>query len=494
MTISRRSFLKAGVAAGIAAVHLGRGAVAQLGPGAAELAEARGVSGKKGTNLLFIMSDQHRGDTMRCEGHPVARTPMLDRLAGEGVRFSRTYCQSPLCVPSRACSMTGRYVHLNRCYTNATRLPESEYTWAEFLRERGYTAVSVGKTHGIDDGLDVTVTSRGESYPKGASAYNNKRNGLVYGTSPAAAEDFYDARIANAAVEQLRRFKKEGNPWALFVGIFSPHPPMWPPKPYDTMYNPDDIELPPFKLEDLDSRPEWQRRTYQSRFSAYTDEDKRNIISHYYGLVTYIDVQIGRVIDELDGLGMGENTVVVYTSDHGDNMGEHGLFAKFASMYEGEVRVPGIIRLPGLIPKGLVANNPIEAIDLTTTSLHLMGFEPPEQMQGRDLRPLVRGDQSGARPFVYSAIARGAERGMMLRTEEWKLCHYTDQAGELYDLKNDPGELVNLYGDAGAKKIRDELTYEVLSHLARSQEGPQLRAWAQNKPASSRKAGAGGTR
>ena len=471
MDISRRGFLKAGVGAGLAAMQLGMLA-------SAEEVEKRVVaegSGVRRRNLLFIMSDQHRGDALSCEKHPVVRTPMLDRLAGEGVRFSHTYCQSPLCVPSRACSMTGRYVHLNRCYSNACRLPEEEYTWAEFLRDEGYTTVSVGKTHGIDDGLEVTHQSNAGSYPSGASAYNNKMNGLVYGTSPAAADEFYDARIANAAIEQMKRFKEEGKPWALFVGIFSPHPPLWPPKPYDTMYDPDEMAVPPFELSDLDTRPDWQRRTYQSRFSAYTEGDKRNIISHYYGLVTYIDVQIGRIIDALDETGMGGDTVVVYTSDHGDNLGEHGLFAKFASMYEGETRVPGMIRLPGVVAKGAVVDKPIEGIDLTTTALRLLGYEPPEGMLGRDLGPLIQGDKAAARPFVYSAIARGQERGMMLRTEEWKLCHYSDQAGELYNLKNDPGEMRNLYGDPGVREVRDELTYSLLSHVARSQARPEVR-------------------
>ncbi len=455
--------MRAGVGAGIAAGQSGA---------LAELAGPSPVERSKGpTNLLFIMSDQQRGDAMSSEGHGVVKTPRLDELGKEGVRFSHTYCQSPLCVPSRACFMTGRYVHLNRCYSNGTKLPETEYTWAEFLRDEGYTTVAVGKTHGVDDGLEVVNVSSAGSFPPGASHYNNNKAGIVHGTSPAAKEDFYDARIVDAGIEELRRFRKEGKPWALFVGIHAPHPPFYPPKPYDTMYDPSEMEVPPFKVSDFDTRPDWQRRTFESRFSRYTDEDKRQIISHYYGMVTMVDAQVGRLLDALDELGMRENTVVVYTADHGDNMGEHGLFAKFASMYEGEVRIPGIMRLPGALKAGRVVDKPIESIDMVETMLLLMGLEPPEQMQGRDLRPLVEGEESARREFVYSAIARGEDRGMMLRTERWKLCHYTDQAGELYDLEKDPGEMRNLYADAEYEKVRDELTYK----LAKSQEGAMTR-------------------
>jgi len=485
MGISRRDFLKVGVTAGLAAMQPGLGALAQS-------AEPKPVAEGGKRNLLFIMSDQHRGDAMSCENHPMVETPVMDQLAREGARFSHTYCQSPLCVPSRACMMTGRYVHLNRCYTNACRLPEDEYTWAEFLNEKGYNTVAVGKTHGIDDGLALYPVDKTGTYPAGATAYNNKKHGLVYGTNPLPPEEFYDARIADGAIKLLKELKTRRAPWALFVGIFSPHPPLWPPKPYDTMYSPEAIELPPFKLSDFESRPNWQERTYQGRFSAYTDEDKRNIIAKYYGLVTYIDTQIGRILGTLDELGMAGNTAVIYTADHGDNMGEHGLFAKFASMYEGEVRVPGIVRLPGVIREGAVVDTPIEGIDLTTTALRLLEHEPPEQMLGRDLIPLVNGKAEAGRPFVYSAIARGEERGMMLRTEEWKLCHYTDQAGELYNLKKDPGEIVNLYGAASLRSVRDDLTYKLLGHMARSQDSPHQMTRTEPQPAE--QAGAGRTR
>ena len=263
-------------------------------------------------NLLFLLSDQHRGDALGCEGHPLVRTPNLDRLAADGARFARAYVQAPLCVPQRASLFTGRYPELHRATNNACRLPDEELTWAEHLRARGYATRSVGRVHGIYDGCEhVRVPGKEATLATFEGTPRPGKPNAPYGPSPRSEGDHWDARIARAAVRELGRLSEGGEPWALYVGFFSPHPPYAPPVPWDGKYAAEDVNLPDACDPDAGQATSWQRDA--TRKARDLDErDQREVVAHYLGLVSYLDAQVGRVLDALDELGLAADTLVVY--------------------------------------------------------------------------------------------------------------------------------------------------------------------------------------
>lgn len=409
---------------------------------------------KRPLNLLFVLSDQHRSDALSCAGHPFVRTPHLDRLAREGVRFASTYVQAPICIASRASMFTCTYPGRHGIWANERADDLELVTWPEVLRERGYETVAVGKLHTVDGGMRVVHTLVGESFPRELSDYGGGDGAPIRGVSEVPPEEFFDARIADAAIAQMRALAEGDAPWALFVGIHAPHPPLYPPRPYDEMYAgriPDVPDATPTELARLTG---FQREQSAARFGGYEPRERARMIESYYGLVTFADEQIGRILEVLDELELADRTVVVHTSDHGDHLGEHALFGKFVSFYDGEVRVPGILRAPGL-PAGLVVDEPIETLDLVRTALLALGVEPPASFDGHDLRPLIAGDAASAPQYVYSTLhLRQGYRGVMVRMGSWKLCWYSGDGFRLYDLEADPREENDLAADP---RMRDRV-------------------------------------
>ena len=413
-----------------------------------------------GVNVVFLLSDSHRADALGVAGHPLVRTPHLDRLAAEGVRFTNVVAQAPLSVPSRASILTGRYPELHRATNNRCSLPPEELTWAEHLVDSGYAAVSVGRVQGIYDGFEHVTVPGKEGDRRSFRSADESRPSLAYGRLDRDPDDAWDARIARSALDSLDELAQGDRPFALFVGLYSPHPPYAAPPPYDTLYGAADVSVPE---PDGGKRPTYWQRNAARLAAPYDAADRAEVIARYLGLVTYLDVQVGRVLDRVDELGLADSTVVVYASDHGNLLFEHGLIGTNSSFFDEEVRVPAIVRFPPELPAGAVVDALVESIDLAPTLLALTGRGVPDSFLGRDLTGLARGEESpesGERAYAsidHTHAKSKPSRSYMVRTPGWLFSWGTGAEGELYDLASDPEERVNLYEDPEHRSKREEM-------------------------------------
>jgi choline-sulfatase len=419
-------------------------------------------------NFLIVMSDQH--DPMRSSayGHPFARTPTMDRLAREGVTFDRAYCNTPLCAPGRISFMTGRYVHHIQTWDNSTPHPSDLVTWAHHLRARGYDAVLSGKMHflGPDQlhgfraqlAIDLHAQQRHPIFawneqhgPVAAAAEWRHVAQAGQGTSRVLE---VDDQVEQAALEYLRDPARRDQPFALCVGFIAPHDPWFVPEPYYSSYYPivDMPNLPPGHLENLPPAARVLRDRHRMA-GPFTDEEVRRTRAAYDGMVTRLDEQIGRLLACLEERGLADNTAVVYTSDHGEMLGEHGLWRK-SNFYEQSARVPLQIRLPDRRWAGRRVDASASLVDLTATLLDLAGVPADAagtDLDGVSLLPALRGDLPFRDEVFGEYLAHGNDRPRaMIRRGRWKLCYgYVPDDRpqlELYDLARDPGEFDNLAG------------------------------------------------
>jgi choline-sulfatase len=419
-------------------------------------------------NFLIVMSDQH--DPMRSSayGHPFARTPTMDRLAREGVTFGSAYCNTPLCAPGRISFMTGRYVHHIETWDNSTPHPSDLVTWAHHLRARGYDAALSGKMHflGPDQlhgfraqlAVDLHAEQRHEIYCWNAqdgpiAPPHPWRHVAEAGVGTSRVLDV-DDQVERAALAYLRDPARRDQPFALCVGFIAPHDPWLVPEPYFSSYYPDvDMpNLPPGHLESLPPAAQVLRDRHRMA-GPFSEEEIRRTRAAYYGMLTRLDEQIGRLLDCLDEQGLADDTVVVYTSDHGEMLGEHGLWRK-SNFYEQSARVPLQLRLPDRRWAGRRVDAAVSLVDLTATVLDLAGV-PAEtagaDLDGVSLLPGLRGDLPWRDEAFGEYLAHGNDRPRaMIRRGHWKLTYgYVPDDRpqlELYDLARDPGELENLAG------------------------------------------------
>ena len=424
-------------------------------------------------NILFIMTDQQRGDALSCSSDTPARTPNLDRLAAQGTRFDSCFVQCPLCVPSRWSMLTGTYVHAHGTYINEHPLDETLPTWPARLAEAGYATLAVGKTHSVHRGFR-RVPPPVDDRPK--APWPHGRTVMKF---DGPREDYFEFRIAGQAVQTLRELARQGDPWALFLGIQAPHPPYILPEPYASMYDPEAMPVPELGEAELAAKTSAQREMYETFFKPLPAEQIRRMIAGYWASVAMADDCAGLVLDELDRLDLTDDTLVCFVSDHGDLNGEHGLFSKFSSAYDAELRVPFIWRWPGQVPTGRVVDDLVESIDLVPTVMEAAGVEVFPENQGRSLWPLMRGERLDAphRDYVTSttgwvdAVYRA--QGHTIRDRRYKLTFYpTEEWGELYDVQEDPREITNLYRDPAFGDIRADMERELLCFLTTSTYQP----------------------
>ncbi len=407
-------------------------------------------------NVLVLMCDHHRFDALGCMGNPLARTPNLDRLASESVRFENCFTQSPVCAPARHSLATGQYAHAHGVVTNQS-MPERDITTvAHALQPLGYRRFNQGHMHWRDPSMDtgyepwMTHQAWSDAMPKHvldrhkweAQDVTRRTTG---GPSPRTREQYTGYYVAKNAVSQIETAVANGERFLCWAAFSEPHPPFYPPKELYQMFDHSAIRLPPQAPREarpphqyiLDKRKEW---------AHLTEAEVRQILAGYYGMVSLVDGYCGTVLGALERLGIREETIVIWTVDHGDQMWEHELFLKFC-MYEGSVHVPLLIHVPGGQPR--VRDELVEHIDLFATVCGLLGAECPDTVQGVSLEPLLGGRPAPAdwRDAVFSQI--GDVR--MIRTAEWKLNTYHGRPGELYDLANDPDELDNRVADAETK-------------------------------------------
>ena len=436
-------------------------------------------------NLLLIMSDEHAPQFSSPYGHPIVRSPNLDRLAARGVTFDACYCPSPLCVPSRAAFMTGKHLHRVRAYDNGAPFPSDEATWAHMLCAAGYEVVLDGKMHfvgpdslhGFERQLTRDSTSRIagsewlDPFPRGfrdgattrrwvEEAGPGKRNNLVFddGVEEAALAFLREKAAAPGPAEK---------PWALCVSFLAPHFPLVVPEPYFSMYYPHNVDLPVIPPGHLESQhPAHERGRLAYDLYDYTDEQIRRCRAAYYGLVTHLDERIGRLLDALAGGGQNaQDTAVVYTSDHGELIGEHGLWWK-NDFYEHSSRVPLIISWPGHGAAGHRFGGAVSLLDVARTLVDVGGAPDPGDLDGDSLLPVLRDPESAtwkdeAYCEYYGHSTNRAQR--MLRAGKYKLCYYHGEPVELYDLAADPNELRNLAGRPEYAAVQDALTRRVLA-------------------------------
>ncbi|WP_310831429.1 sulfatase-like hydrolase/transferase [Paenibacillus pedocola] len=424
-------------------------------------------------NLLFIMSDQHNRDMLGCSGHPIVKTPNLDELARQGVFFSNAYTSSPICVPARASLATGRYPHTIGAWDNAAPYTGEQASWGHRLTEQGVPVTTIGKLHyrnttddtGFpDQRLPMHVSNGvGDLYTlvreAGIPIKETVPRKLILGAGPGeSAYTKFDRAVTSRAVSYLREeASASGKPWVLVVSYACPHFPLIAPREYYDLYPLEDVIFP--KQYGLNQRPMHFVLEEYRRLSGLADEldeaDIRKAIAAYYGLCSFMDAQIGEVLSALRESGLDKTTRIIYTSDHGDAMGEHGLWFK-STMYEGAVGIPFIIAGADL-PKGTTVTDNVSLVDCFPTILESAGVQLKEEdsdLPGTSLLRLARGEVAPNRTVFAEYHAAGSITGFyMLRDEHYKYIHYVDYPPQLFNLKDDPDELEDLAGDPSYEDV-----------------------------------------
>ena len=420
----------------------------------------------KKMNVLFIAVDDMNND-LGCYGHPLVKSPNIDRLAAQGVRFDRAYCQFPLCSPSRSSLMTGLRPDTTRVFDLQYRfrqgLPEV-VTLSQCFGQAGYYTARVGKIYHYGNpgdigtsGLDDPQSWKEFYNPAGRDKtalepdlinYTPKR-GLGSSMSFLADktgkdEDHTDGKVATQAIALLEKHK--GEPFFLAVGFYKPHCPYIAPQKYFDLYPLEKITLPAIAPDfEQGALPPALASTKPWPYMGVTPDQARETKQAYYAAISFVDAQIGRVLDALDRLGLRENTTIVFWSDHGYHLGGHGLWAK-QSCYEESARVPLIIAPPAAKSASKVSARTVELIDLYPTLADLAGIPAPKNLQGASLRPLLDDPAARWERPAFTQVQRGAFPGHSVRTERWRYTEWErgEKGAELYDYTTDPQELKNL--------------------------------------------------
>jgi len=449
-------------------------------------------------NVLFIVSDD-LNNFLGCYGDPRAKTPNLDKLAARGVRFDRAYCAFPLCGPSRNSMLTGLHPNSTGIVANAQIFRQtipSQVSLPQAFRNAGYFAARIGKlyhynvpksigTNGHDDPgswemeLNPAGCDRLEEEPKIFSLLPNQFGGtLSWYASPKSDEHHTDGLMAENAEWVLERCaKKKDRPFFLAVGFFRPHTPYVAPSKYFDLYPEKEMPLVTGVKEDQADIPAPALGSHKKEQEKLTDDLRRQTMQAYYASITFMDAQVGRVVDALDRLGLADNTVIVFTSDHGYHMGEHGLWQKM-SLFEESARVPLLIVAPGTA-KGS-AKTPVSHVDLFPTLAELCGVKPPENLQGQSLVPMLKDVNAVGRGWAITQVMRGGGParasvttnvgsdgpryfGYTLRTPRWRYTEWDEgkKGRELYDHDADPKELKNLAAESANAKVVEELSKQL---------------------------------
>lgn len=417
----------------------------------------------KPTNVLLILSDEHVHNLMGCAGHPFIRTPNLDALAKASTRFSNAYTPSPICVPARASLATGRYVHEIGCWDNAIAYDGRLAGWAQHLSDAGLVVESIGKLHYRSASSPVGFQRQQHAvhiHEGIGQVWGSVRDPMpeTIGPSPlydkigAGESDYnrFDARVADTAVEWLAQHASDEKPWTLFVGLVAPHFPLVVPQEFLDMYPVDSIPLPLLHPSSGYVRHPWVER--QARFMDHdaaigSDARRRLALASYFGLITFMDHQVGKILDAAHRLGLHQSTTIIYSSDHGDNVGKRGMWNK-CLMYRESTGVPMMISGPG-IPEAKVSTTPVSLIDLQNTILERTGCDPALiQGAGRSIAEIACEPDMPNRLAFSEFHAVGSENAAyMLANADFKYHYYVGLEPELFDLRQDPEETRNLAGD-----------------------------------------------
>ncbi|MCW5963477.1 MAG: sulfatase [Bryobacterales bacterium] len=420
---------------------------------------APAVQKRRRPNVLFVLPDQLRAQSVGCMGNPEVITPHIDRLAAEGLLFENTLSNTPVCCPARAILMTGQYCHKNGMIANDLRLSEDHDCVANVFQAGGYRTGFVGKWH-LDGGPRmpgfVPPGPRRQGFEYWAANQCSHRH---FDTQyfrdteePIPANGKFESQLwGELGLEFLEATRNDDRPFFLSVFSGPPHDPYRAPEAYERMYDPEKITL----------RPNWREGEKVA--------GKKEIAS-YYAMTTSIDDQLGMLLKGLDDLGLREDTIVLFSSDHGDMLGSQGMPLK-RKPWEESIRVPGIVRYPRGVKAGDRETAQFSLVDFAPTLLRLCELEPPNAMQGRDFSRRILGQQQELPDSTFFQIFGPFQGGRVvagwrgLRTERYMYARYEDRPWVLYDLKEDPFELNNLAEDQAAASIRQDMEARLQSWM-----------------------------
>jgi uncharacterized sulfatase len=449
-----------------------------LAPRLLQTAQAQSAPARR-MNVLFIASDDLNND-LGGYGHPFVKSPNLDRLARRGVRFDRAYTQFPLCSPSRSSLMTGRRPDATGVYNLTThfraKLPDV-VTLPQMFRNNGYYAARVGKIYhygvpsdigrsGLDDppSWDKFVNPRGrdkddEGLVRNLTPTRPLGSALALLKAEGADEEQTDGKVATETIRLME--ENRDKPFFIAAGFYRPHCPFIAPKKYFDLYPLDKIVLPKEPPDHFRNIPDvafWTKPLYWD----LNEQQRREAIQAYYASITFMDAQVGRLLDALERLKLADNTVIVFWSDHGYMLTEHGQWMK-QNLFEESARVPFIIAAPNAKAKGRASQRTVELLDIYPTLAELCGLIAPSGLEGRSLRPLLDNPQAKWDKAAYTQVERGPQgrrfMGRSVRAERWRYTEWDEgrQGVELYDHDKDPHEYRNLANDPAYAKTIEEM-------------------------------------
>ena len=441
-------------------------------------------------NILLFITDGHRADTLGCYGNPILETPEIDAFAEQGIRFERAFCTHSVCMPTRASIFTGRYPHVHGVWANGVALPRSEVTLPQVLADNGYATCAAGKVHfepqqAYADRLSPIVDT--PYYGFGEVHLSENYLGREYMNFIEASypdlverarkrdrmpEEAHDLHwITSQAIDFIERQAAAGKPFMCSCSFHELCPPSSPPEGFAGYHNPDDMPVPELREDDLAKKPQWYRQCYEGYLKKGRHPDEpalRRHLASYYDQARFIDKQFGRVADALKRLGLWDDTIVLFTADHGLSLNDHYQWRHGPFLFDQVINVPMIWRVPGL-QEGQVTDAMVEGVDVMPTVLAECGIDCPPGVQGQRIfvEAGIRGRESVLvqERCAPDLAARGLDPDSVnqygLRTERWKLVQYVGQPfGELYDLENDPGEFRNVWADpcyAGPRRAMEHL-------------------------------------
>lgn len=443
-------------------------------------ATLQGAAGSS-PNLILITGDHLRWDHVAANGNPAIVTPHMDRMAREGVSFTLAGTVGVACAPNRASLMTGRYPNAHGLMVNGIKMPEGEVTLTHVLRDRGYYTGQMGKLHFwphaernhreyhppygfhqmrlsdepgcYDDAYGRWLDAQGPEVRRKANVMMpGTRGDFNYYTFEGDERTTHAHWVGNETV----RFIEENTrrPFFVHAGFYAPHPPLNPPASMLALY--DGVTLPPrrFHPDEAKYAPPSVRKALL-RLAGTPEEKWTAYRKHFYAMVSNLDRNIGRILDAVDRVGIGERTIVAVTSDHGDFLGDHNLNSKSALPYDGAMRIPLLFRGPG-VPRGVKSDEPVEILDVMPTLLDLIGVSPPKGNQGISLTGAMKGGKTRDVTFMQTPGNR------ILRSKTAKYCYWSNGDEVLFDLEKDPYEFRNIAADSAAKPLLDEMRMRML--------------------------------
>jgi arylsulfatase A-like enzyme len=458
---------------------------------------------KDAPNILWITTDQQRWNTIGALGNEYVKTPNIDRLVKEGVSFNKAHCNAPLCTPSRASFMTGMYPsNIQACKNGMAEWPETAPLVTKVLKDNGYECGLSGKLH-----LSTAMAHRPEKRPEddGYQYYAYSHSPYQSGSANDYIKYYRDKGIDILALKKEKGYvpeeyhqtkwcvdraidfvkEKREWPWMFSLNIYDPHGPFDPPQKYIDRYDIKNMADPAFKKSDLKEKSVFNNIMFQSKPTEYSKEANRMRLIKYWAQIDLIDEQIGRLLKVLETTGQLNNTMIIFTSDHGDMAGDHGLLQKGCRFYEGLVRVPLIFYYPGKFKQNLQSDALVELIDIVPSLYELVGLPVGKELQGKSLLPILKGEKPADhhKDFVRCEFYDGAQSrksqmtsfANMYRTQQYKLITYHGhEKGELFNLEKDPNEFHNLWDDPKYKDIRFELIKKSFDAAIRTSDtGPE---------------------